>query len=109
MDIICPTCREPWENDSLHEEADARKKRKRSNERQGATFTLGVTYDEVAADFGKRGCKALVNGFGPQPSCTPKAGDQGARDTLALLYETVGDDMDAAADEIESLGRMGLL
>lgn len=101
MDIYCPTCREPWDNDSLHDEAEARKKRKRSNERQGATFTLGVTYDAVAADFRTRGCRAMINGFGPQSSCEPVAGDEGAREAIATVYELLGDDMDGAASFFE--------
>lgn len=109
MDHYCVTCGEPWDNDSFHDEADARKKRKRSNERQGATFTLGITYDEVTADFRKRGCKAMVNGFGPQSSCVPQPGTEGRSAVIAEVYELLGDDMDGAASFLEDAENMGLL
>lgn len=107
MDIYCRTCSEPWDNDSLHEEVEARLARKADNERLGATFTLGTTYDEVAADFRKRGCKALVNGFGPQRSCVP--GDPAQTEAFTVIYELMGDDMDGAASSIEDARSAGLI
>lgn len=101
MDLYCPTCGEPWDNDCLHEEADARSEAK-AEMPPGATYTLGTTYPAVAADFRERGCKALITAYGPQPDCTST--DTSTRQQIALVYELLGDDMDGAAVTFEDLG-----
>lgn len=88
MDIYCPTCTEPWDNDSLHEEASA----------------SGRTYAAVAADFCRQGCKALGEAFGPQPHCQASIPDE----RVAAVYGLLGDDMDGAAAMLEDLRGQGL-
>lgn len=79
MDLPCPKCLEPWDNDSLHEEAEA----------------SGRTYDQVAADFRKQGCHALNAAFGPMDPCESATSADG--DAARELYALLGDDMDAAS------------
>jgi hypothetical protein len=88
MDLYCRTCTEPWDNDSLHDEARARKEAGLS----------GATYREVATDFAKRGCHALETEFGRQ-TCEPA--DAAATKMLGAIYELMGDDMDGAAAVID--------
>lgn len=89
MDLFCKRCGEPWDNDSLHEEA----------------ALSGRTYDQVAADFRARGCQALTE-FGPL-RCEPL--DSETQATIGLVYELSGGDMDAAALNLAELREMGLL
>lgn len=109
MDIYCPTCREPWDNDSLHDEADARKGQAPAPNTVGAMLSTGTSYNAVAEDFRKRGCKALELAFGPQPSCKPMAGEEGAREAINVVYELLGDDMDGAACFFEDALSDGLI
>lgn len=83
MDLLCRHCREPWENDTLHDVAQEE----------------GRTYREVAGDFRNRGCEALGTSHG---SGKPSA-------AADVLYELMGDDMDGAAAMFEDLERMGNL
>ena len=77
MDLLCRHCREPWENDTLHDVAQE----------------TGRTYREVAADFRQDGCEALGTTHGEgEPS---RAAD--------VLYELLGDDMDGAAAMLNDL------
>jgi hypothetical protein len=101
MDLYCPTCGEPWDNDSLHEEAEARKASQDAAP-AGTTFTLGTTYTAVAADFRRKGCKALINAFGPQRQCEPNGSTQAQ--AAALVYELSGDDMDGAMSDMDDFG-----
>lgn len=96
MDVRCRNCGEPWDNDSLHDEAAAR----RSEGKPRATYT------EVAADFRRLGCNALDTEYGVQV-CSPRNAAHGA--TLDVIYEFMGDDMDGAASMIEDAEMMGLL
>lgn len=85
MDILCPTCGEPWDNDELHDVADEQDR----------------TYAEVAANFRVRGC--VVFGL----TCEPA--DPDARAGFAVIYELSGDDMDGAACEFVSARECGLI
>lgn len=82
MDLYCRICKEPWDNDSLHEAAEASER----------------TYDEVAADFRQRGCKALDNGSRCEPT------DPDTQAAIGTVYDLLGDDMDGAASTFDDLG-----
>lgn len=86
MDLYCRICAEPIDNDELHDVAEA----------------IGSTYEAVAADFRTRGCKALEEAHGPQTHCTP--GDPGTSESIATVYDLLGDDMDGAASMFDDLG-----
>lgn len=79
MDVLCRLCSEPWDHDTLHDVAEE----------------TGRTYSAVAADFRKRGCKALGD------ACNEDAKREtllsGHRDGISAVYDVCGDDMDAAA------------
>jgi hypothetical protein len=91
MDVYCPFCSEPWENDHLHEVAKAKR----------------MTYRQVWADFRKRGCPAVEDGAGPDEVCT-YGNDKDPRPTaIAAIYTMSGDDPDSAAEMLRDLGLIG--
>jgi hypothetical protein len=114
MDVICRHCREPWDLDSLHEEAGMR---------YGVPFHLNETdrlayrknpaydsdayakvFDEVRQEFYRDGCGALRE-FGAKP-CTPQ-GESSA--VVGMVYELLGDDVDGAAAMLEDAEQLGLI
>lgn len=84
MDIYCPRCGEPWDLDSLHEEAAVSDR----------------TFQTVRRDFATRGCKALEAAFGATCAYTLTE-DQSAM--IREIYATNGDDVDGAAADLEDL------
>jgi hypothetical protein len=85
MDIPCPNCGEPWDNDELHWHAR----------------DFDSTYDEVRKDFQKRGCEAL------DAKCVPGRTNQGA--VAAEIHALMGDDLDGVASMMEDAQGLGLL
>lgn len=83
MDIRCPECGEPWEIDSLHDEAAAHDQ----------------DFAQVREDFYARGCEAL----GTRHSHVE------ASPAIAEVYQLLGDDVDGAAVLLEDLELEGLL
>lgn len=77
MDIRCPKCGEPWEIDSLHDEAADR----------------GEDFAKIWADFCRRGCEALSTAHSPTT----------ASPVVAEVYNFFGDDVDGAAAFLERL------
>lgn len=123
MDLICPVCGEPWEHDSLHEEAGARFTEakgfdyKELMRREPDSDKRQRMYDPfwkaVSSEFRTKGCRALEKGFGPQSHCQPGASDDGTRDktfnltrteAASALYDMLGDDMDGAASMLDEMG-----
>jgi hypothetical protein len=88
-DIRCPKCLEPWDNDSLHEAVD-----------EG----LFPNYDAAAKAFRKDGCAAIG---GRHNQVDPESA--GARATVSMIYDLLGDDMDGAMSEMDDAEMMGLL
>ncbi len=76
MDILCPICAEPVDNDELHIYAKE----------------IESTYRAVATDYRKRGCKAIGMKHNANSS-SPMA------ETARVVYDTLGDDMDGAMTE----------
>ena len=89
MDLMCPKCGEPWDNDTFHEAAEEQDK----------------TYAQVTADFRSRGCVAI--GWGkcstPSTEVDPTWGVT-RQEAAAALYDMLGDDMDGAAAMLEDMG-----
>lgn len=79
MDIFCPLCAEPVDNDELHLYAEE----------------IESTYRAVAADYRKRGCKAI--GMKHNANSSPSSPVALA---ARVVYETLGDDMDGAMAEL---------
>lgn len=90
MDLYCVTCGEPWDNDCLHEEAEASDR----------------SYSEVARDFQRRGCEALVTAYGRQ-ECSPSGSMRAA--AMGAMFDLLGDDMDGAASIMDDFEYMGML
>lgn len=84
MDLYCPRCREPWDNDEFHDQAEAD----------------GTTYDEVVRIFRSKGCGAA---FGT--NCQRVLPNE----TISMIYDLMGDDTDGAASMFEDAAAMGLL
>jgi hypothetical protein len=59
MDMICPRCTEPWDNDSLHEEVEARASYGLTLEHDGSV----ADYRQVAAEFRQYGCGFALASF----------------------------------------------
>lgn len=76
MDIKCPKCGEPWENDSLHEYAEE----------------AGSTYAQVAKTFRVKGCGTAFAGWGVS-TCVA----DGKSELRNALADLLGDDMDGYA------------
>lgn len=85
MDIYCPKCGEPWDNDELHHEAE-------DNDSD---------YETVAKNFRRRGCE--VFGF-QHGDADYEVNGMPASTAASALYELLGDDMDGAAAMMEDLG-----
>lgn len=93
MDIYCPTCAEPWDNDCIHDEVDARRD-------AGDTE---ATYQTVMREFQRKGCKALATAYGLGAEDCQAAQDDSSYLRAALAgaaYDLLGDDMDGAAAEL---------
>lgn len=92
MDIYCPTCAEPWDNDCIHDEVEARRE-------QG---DKDADYTKVMREFQRKGCKAFATAYGLADECQPAQDDSSyLRSALAsAAYELLGDDMDGAASEL---------
>lgn len=87
MDIRCTKCGEPWDIESLHDEADYRE----------------VSFDDIRSEFSRVGCRAL--------GCECNAATLGghAATVASLAEELMGDDIDGIASMLEDAEFMGLL
>lgn len=94
MDIYCSNCAEPWDNDCIHDEVEAR----RDNGDKDAN------YHKVMREFQRRGCAALATAYGlAEGDCQPAESDSDfMRASLAAAaYDILGDDMDGAASLLD--------
>lgn len=96
MDIYCPKCGEPWDNDCLHEEADERKNLQ----------LPGADYTTVARQFASKGCAALSAAYGPV-ECTPNNSLRAMASDA--MFDLMGDDVDGVASMMDDFDYMGLL
>ena len=87
MDIYCPKCGEPWDNDTLHDVAEE----------------TDSTYAKVSAEFRKIGCEAIGSKHGEMLI------DNGTSEALSALYDICGDDMDGAASLMDDFRFAGML
>ena len=83
MDIRCGICAEPWDLDSLHDEADYR----------------GVSFDDIRRDFTRNGCIALGG---------DKCERTDAGYIVSELADILGDDVDGLASILEDAESLGI-
>lgn len=111
MDIRCTRCGEPWDMDSLHEEAETRFVDRYGSTRREMREQLAESlipdyqpiYQEVRTDFRERGCAAL---FGANCNVETIGGTR-AR-TASVLTELAGDDIDGLASDLELAEMLGI-
>ena len=81
MDIMCPRCAEPWDNDELHYEGEAR----------------GKSYAQMRSEFTAKGCEA----FGASCANVSSENQRTRAACASALYDIMGDDMDGCAAMLE--------
>lgn len=91
MDMFCPRCLEPWDNETFHEEADQRTE----DGMEQASYRL------VVREFRRVGCGAL-RALGIRP-CTPEEVDPEHKAMVAAAFDLMGDDTDGAMAMMEDL------
>lgn len=85
MDMICPICREPWDNDELHEAVAEGKY---------------PNYDAAYKAFRTKGCGEVYE----NTACKPDAGTAARLEVADLL----GDDSDGYMAMMEDADAMGV-
>lgn len=78
MDVLCPRCAEPWDNDELHD-------------------VPGMTYALASQRFREEGCKVFTGEL-----CEKSDNEMALMARTA--YDLLGDDMDGAASMMEDYG-----
>lgn len=81
MDLYCPRCAEPWDNDELHEVAAEN----------------GSTYSAMAKRFRSEGCVVFTHQVCERT-------DSLRSSAAAAMYDLLGDDMDGAAAMMDDFG-----
>lgn len=123
MDIYCPRCGEPWDLDSLHDEAQARygipyyvpetdryavTSPRRPKNPAWDEQAYGSIFEAVRREFQSQGCEALHEAFGSKCSVPSTDVDRTfgltRQAASAALYDLLGDDMDGAAAMLDDLG-----
>lgn len=87
MDINCPKCAEPIDNDELHEIAGM----------------YDMTYREVVAEFSLMGCNALDMEHNKATMGSAKA------QVASAMFDLMGDDTDGVAAMMDDFEMMGML
>lgn len=87
MDLYCPKCGEPYDNDEFHFIAEEN----------------GTSYKEVAADFRIRGCEAIGTSHNVPSTETDKTYGLTRQEASSALYDLLGDDMDGAASMMDGM------
>lgn len=93
MDLICPKCSEPFDNEVFHEVAEE----------------LGLTYDFVTSQFRSRGCGVAFAGSEYDNKSWCDSHRHQGSPLVGAVYDLLGDDMDGAAAMLEDADLAGLL
>ena len=105
MDIRCPRCGEPWDNECFHDETSYRNPHKpwmsESGEHNQVTYEKYLT--NVRQDFRKRGCVALTSYTDGECEANPRFG------IIGDIIDFAGEDSDFAANMIEDAETFGLI
>jgi hypothetical protein len=89
MDIYCPVCGEPWENDTLHDYAQE----------------TNSTYKNVYRSFINDGCGVAFTTWGV--TCEPNPSMR--THLMGVLAEIMGDDVDGIMSSMEDAEYLGIL
>ena len=96
MDILCPKCGEPWDMDSIHDEARERI--------QAGSVPASAPYEQVynglVALFVRRGCRTFKM-LGASP-CERVDDERTA--AARAMYAMMPDDLDGCAAMFEDMG-----
>lgn len=87
MDVYCPKCAEPIDNDTIHDTAEE----------------WGTTYSKIAAEFRVKGCEAV--GY----SCNPETAGSFRAQVADAMYDLNGEDMDGTASMMEDFEYFGMI
>jgi hypothetical protein len=122
MDIYCPRCGEPWDFDSLHDEAQARYgipyyvpepdryamvgPGRRTQNPEYDSDAYDRVFAKVRSEFQRNGCEAMHAAFGAHCSEPSTETRQGLtrQEASSVLYDLLGDDMDGAAAMLDDMG-----
>lgn len=115
MDVYCRFDREPWDNDTIHEEVAERHRifEDEKPPKEAKRPIAATDYHSVAADFRRYGCGAFpafragmlfydANGDVLLVKCAGGGGGQG--DAIGVIQDLLGDDVDGATALIEDFG-----
>jgi hypothetical protein len=97
MDIYCPKCGEPWDIDSLHEEA---------SQRAGSwadSQTYSGIFETVRKDFYRRGCPAVGGRCSTPDTATDSTFGLTKAQAFSGLSEMLGDDIDGVAAMLDDM------
>ena len=96
MDILCPKCGEPWDMDTLHDEAKARI----DAGQVPSVWAYADVYNALVRMFTRRGCYALKTIGGIR--CTRVDNETTA--AARAMYAMMPDDLDGCAAMFEDMG-----
>jgi hypothetical protein len=82
MDVKCPICAEPWENETIHDYASE----------------YSSTYAQVAKLFRTKGCGVAFDSW--DVTCEKSENSE----MLSALADLLGDDLDGYASMVEDFG-----
>lgn len=85
MDLYCPKCGEPLDNDELHDQP-------------------GKTYRQALHAFQTQGCAALGYTCSEPSTAVDDVFGLTRQDAASALYDLLGDDADGAAAMMQDLG-----
>lgn len=88
MDLYCPKCGEPVDNDEFHLIAEED----------------GSTYQKVLRAFQLKGCEAVGLSCSTPSTETDRTFGLTRQDAAGALYDLLGDDADGAAAMLEDMG-----
>lgn len=118
MDHHCRYCREPWENDTIHEEVAERRRIITDEMRPGAARERRLAaqgYKVVYEEFRAYGCGAFVafssgvvvfkaNDRAQLERCRYADPDAGIDPAIGVIQDLLGDDADGAMSLIDDFG-----
>jgi hypothetical protein len=124
MDIYCPTCNEPWDMDTIHEEiaeritsGDLAPLPDRGDKFSGPQYEAYRKiyeryYDTVRGEFYSKGCKAMYAFSGGEPSWCVKperTGNLSRGEAMSALADIMGDDLDGIASMLDDAIYLGMV